>query len=416
MTHFVLLRENMRAVGGIEMIVIRLANYLASQQQTVTVISSDGEMNQKLDSGVQRIGWHILQEQPQRCIEQLTKDSPEKILLISFESLTGAAGAYLRYQLVKNYPQIAVAHTHGVYHPRAFFYEAERLHSKCLNYLLGYAIGLKRFFFMNIGCWDTHAAFWGEKKVPQEIIPTPMEDRPVTWQPELGDKLRIISVGRILDFKRYNFHIPAMVKTLADEHNIQVQWDIYGHGPEEQRLQDAILQAGVQEQVTFHGTLEYSRMDALLPHYDLFIGMGTAAIHAAQLGVPTLCAIDQSGDETYGYMHEVPYGIVGEQRAEIPRSNYLDRIIAYVKMDDTEKRRISAAGAEAMAQYNLPFVLSRLQEVALPVSATLSTQISAGFGRAYMALAYPYSALRKKINRMKSALRKTSKETPPHAR
>ena len=54
--------------------------------------------------------------------------------------------------------------------------------------------------------------------------------------------------------------------------------------------------------------------------------MGTALLEAAQLGMPSICAIDGDGDNSYGLFYEAPSDSVGDVVADHPRVQIFDAL------------------------------------------------------------------------------------------
>jgi glycosyltransferase involved in cell wall biosynthesis len=129
---------------------------------------------------------------------------------------------------------------------------------------------------------------------------------------------RVVSIGRIDAMaKTYNLLVPQVIRELRDE-GCEIHWDVYGGGvrSDTEKFSAVIREQGVEECVAWHGELPYSDMGAVLKNATVFLGMGTAALEAAMLGIPTLVAVSFVSEPLcYGFLHEVPYGIYGENGA-----------------------------------------------------------------------------------------------------
>lgn len=117
--------------------------------------------------------------------------------------------------------------------------------------------------------------------------------------------LKIVAVGRLVEFKTYNFYMIDVVKKLIDK-GIDVEFDVYGDGPLKQQIQEKIKKANLQDKILLKGTLDYSKFDTTIANYDLFIGSGTAIIQASALGVPCIVGVENMiAPKTYGYFCDV---------------------------------------------------------------------------------------------------------------
>lgn len=119
-----------------------------------------------------------------------------------------------------------------------------------------------------------------------------------------ADRLKVVSVGRLTNFKTYNFHFLKTLEQLREE-KIFLKYHIYGTGDDESKLVAEVRRRDLSEQVTLHGALDYSNFQQVVSDAFLFVGSGTALIEAAAYGVPALIGIEsQPDDQTYGFLHE----------------------------------------------------------------------------------------------------------------
>lgn len=118
-------------------------------------------------------------------------------------------------------------------------------------------------------------------------------------------KLKICSVGRLVDFKTYNVWMLDVVKEL-NEDGYEITYDIYGDGEIKNSLQKKIDQQGLTT-VNLKGILSYNSFRKTVKEYDLFVGSGTAIIEAAAIGVPSIIGIERiTKPLTYGYLKDIP--------------------------------------------------------------------------------------------------------------
>ncbi|MBK6812637.1 MAG: glycosyltransferase [Sandaracinaceae bacterium] len=229
-------------------------------------------------------------------------------IIISFDPISAARGLHVEHQCSL---RGRVTHLSGVFHPRAYFMNGERKDRIALNQCVAQAVGYDHLFFMNEECRRAHAKRWNVDLRGSAIATLPVDMCEDAWAPESSGRLRIVSVGRLVEFKAYNVEAPKMAALLRDA-GLLVTWDIYGDGPLGAEIRNEIERQGVGDSVRLLGELPYRDFQKTVVGYDLFIGMGTAALESAMVGVPTICATDGERERCYGFLHELPYGNVGE--------------------------------------------------------------------------------------------------------
>ena len=122
---------------------------------------------------------------------------------------------------------------------------------------------------------------------------------------EVNLPIKIVAIGRLVDFKTYNFYMIKVLKNLKTK-GFNVQFDIYGDGPLKAQMADEINKAGLSDSIHLKGTLDYLKFDETVSNYNLFIGSGTAIIQAAALGLPSIVGVENVIEaETYGYFSDV---------------------------------------------------------------------------------------------------------------
>jgi glycosyltransferase involved in cell wall biosynthesis len=165
-------------------------------------------------------------------------------------------------------------------------------------------------FFMNDAVRSFHETCLNAHFHDSRIMPIPINNTaPVK---AMRRPFRLVSIGRLdTHMKTYNFTVPAILCELRNE-GCTIHWDIYGVG-NIWLLERIIKDNNVEDLVTLHGHLPYSKMGSALEGATAFLGMGTAALEAAMFGIPSIIAVAyRSVPESYGFLHDVPFGILGE--------------------------------------------------------------------------------------------------------
>jgi hypothetical protein len=159
---------------------------------------------------------------------------------------------------------------------------------------------------------------------------------------EIVTPLTIVAVGRLVEFKTYNFYMVEVVKALVDK-GIRVEFDIYGDGPLKQDIQKHIKKLGMSEYVSLKGNLEYSKFDETVAQYDLFIGSGTAIIQSSALGVPSIVGVENMIQaKTYGYFFNVFRYQYTRKGLDLPLVSIISLIIEYIEMTIESRLQIKS--------------------------------------------------------------------------
>jgi len=169
-------------------------------------------------------------------------------------------------------------------------------------------------------------------------------------QPRKGS---LVSIGRLSPMKEYNLYMVDVVARLVRS-GLDVTWDVYGDGPDEEHVKNLIHESGMEDRIRLHGRLPYDRFqDALLNAY-IFVGMGTAAVEAAACGVPVVVAIahDPTG-MTYGRISRLPMGNIGDRMIRPPHLFVEDEIKAILELTPQHYAREAEIDRAAALQYDM---------------------------------------------------------------
>lgn len=338
----ILFYHNMSCYGGIQTLIIRLAQAEVMRgNRVILAIGCDKAIPEANSFEIFDINnfLPLLEElKSERSVDILAFAPHSAAVAYQFCSMFSKKGIHSRVAL-------------GVYHPRDFFRENEKKHLHYINFFLARILGSNKIFFMNEDCKISHAQSVWKGFSNSLVLPVPMDSRSAIWQPTTETSiLKIVCVGRIVPFKAYNFTIPKIIKDLRSLGQ-NAYCDIFGHGSHEAELVNLIKDNDASGFVRFHGAIELSKFDVVTSTYDLFIGMGTAALQAAQLGIPTILAIDEDGDNCYGYISDVPFGNVGENSNSIPRISMAEAILNFSKLTADERKDVSNRCRKAALLY-----------------------------------------------------------------
>lgn len=354
--------------GGIETLIVRIANYFALFDIRVIVCYNAGsELISLLDSRVDIIKYREISDL-KKLIRRFHKkiDNLENILIMSFDPIS-AARALMIESVFSSYPH--VTHISGVFHPSAYFMLGTRKDRVFLNNHVAMAIGKRQIFFMNEECRKAHEVEWNTNLSTSPLFALPINYVDAKWHPSKQKIVRVVSVGRLVGFKAYNVGSAKIVKSCLDK-GIEVIWDIYGYGVESEKIQLEIDLLKVGNSVRLMGKLDYIDFESTIVSYDLFVGMGTAALEAAMIGVPTICATIDEPVYCYGYLQELPFGNVGELQYVPPSVRITELIEKFSTMDVNERAFLSIQSHEAAKKYGLPMFAESIADMASKIHKT----------------------------------------------
>lgn len=178
-----------------------------------------------------------------------------------------------------------------------------------------------------------------------------VDKKEVAISGKLNKLLKIVAIGRLVEFKTYNFYMIDVIKSLVEK-GYKIQFDIYGDGPLKKKIQDKIQQVGVVESIHLNGTLDYSKFDETVIQYDLFIGSGTAIIQSSALGIPSIVGVENViKPKTYGYfsdVNEYEYNLKG---LHLPLVQVEDLIEEFIKADEKTRLNLKKSHLESIEMF-----------------------------------------------------------------
>ena len=242
----------------------------------------------------------------------------------------------------------------GVYHPRQFFVPTYFLpnYKEYLNKKLISRISPQNLIFMDDACKKSHMAYYNEDFEDAPIVPLPMNIAGHRLS-EKYIKNKVVSVGRLTRFKRYPIGVMRAMHRLKQNNALHFQYHIIGAGSEFKRIKKWAAELKLENDVIFHGTVPYDKINDIIKDAYCFIGMGTTVGEAAGIGLPSLVAIIDQEDHSYGFLGRLPHNIVGEPGEDIEPINYLTSFEAIYKMSETEYATEQKLSIEQASFYSI---------------------------------------------------------------
>lgn len=203
--------------------------------------------------------------------------------------------------------------------------------------------------FMNENCRVEHGEMLGRDFRGSPMIPLPV-DVPALNAPRRVDRDKIVTIGRIVYFKPTTFHmLDALVELRRSGRRFR--YEIYGDGAGFDDLQRVVREKQLSDSVTLHGSIEYSRIPSVLADAFLFVGVATAALEAAAMGIPTLMGVESQDPVTLGFLHETREGEVGEGSSRGARFPLVEKILQLDNLSADGYAEIAARDRNRAATY-----------------------------------------------------------------
>jgi hypothetical protein len=312
--HFLLVYIHLRT-GGIETLIVRMANWLIAGGHRVTLLLKEpGELLELLDERVEVevlgpkrflfflpfLGKRHLRKYDEKEIDVIYSYGPEACYFASYVYKYGFKGR-------------KPAFMNGIYHPQEFALGGEisildrmyiNLYDKLVNN------GSK--IFMSEEVRRGNAEILGAPITGSSIWPLPIDSSRFCNIVRKAVPYKIVSIGRFTKFKSYNIYMFDVIEELL-QMGYDVTWDIYGYGPMEDEMRGLINARGQSKRIFMKGVLPYKNYAEAMAVAHVFVGMGTALIEAGFCRVPCVASIaNDTKGLTYGALYNLPYYSCGE--------------------------------------------------------------------------------------------------------
>lgn len=345
-------------LGGIEVLELKLVRELAQRGYDVVVASRKHEAFGNDSDGFNHFAHNGYPDFISRSQSLLSGDC-NRLLFVSLHPTAAmaseVAGRKIR-QLKKG--NLQVHHFHWVSHSRAFFFSQQPIVRKLFRAFFA-VLPQKSTYFMNDAAKIAHQSFWnsplggypivriiGRKPLVQFRTKEAIDSVGIEQK---GSGLRIVSVGRLVPFKGYNVNAPQIVRRLLDS-GVNATWDIWGYGPDEPTIIGKARQHHVSDRVRVMGALPHEKFDETVSSYDVFVGMGTSVLEAANTGTPSCVAVENQGEMCYGFLHEAPADSVGDRVDGFPERRLEEVLHSFAILDTNARAQIGQADALAAQQ------------------------------------------------------------------
>lgn len=195
------------------------------------------------------------------------------------------------------------------------------------------------------------------------VFPLGVIDQRKQVQPKIfSNRLKIGTVGRLVDFKSYNLWMLDVVDKILAQ-GVEVSYDIYGEGPLKEQISERISELKLDAVVKLKGGFNYSEFSNVVADFDVFVGSGTALIEASGLGVPSIVGIESITEaETYGFFSEIP-GFSYNEDNLYPKKDVMSLLLGFYNSSEGEKTLLSHAHVKKSEIFSMEACVKNFAEV-----------------------------------------------------
>ena len=346
-------------LGGMETLIVRLSQSLSAQGHSVSLLLTDTpeQRNAGEETLVGEVRKHAriffaetrfaLASRSLKALKAETFD-----ILYAFESNSLVLAFLIQGEFQ---PQAKVVT--GVYHGREYcsISPNQRFLHRLASQLMQ-KMPLTNILSINEAFLKEHQDWLGRDFTGAPIVPLAIDLSRFENVKRSADPRKIVSIGRITDFKTYNFTMLDTLQILK-ERRLTFEYHVYGTGTQFDLLKAEVSKRSMEAQVFLHGSLPYSEFGTVLESAFVFVGMGTAVIEAAACGVPSLPAIEsQPLPVTYGFLHETREPWIGELVEGEPQFTLQDKIEALARLSEQDYQNREVASRNFAKGYRLDTV------------------------------------------------------------
>ena len=351
-------------LGGIETFLVRAAEQLSENVKYSLLIMSDATNKDLLDKFSQYgdvyflrdlLSFNIGQYAILRTILPLNR-SKVKDLFSDIDTIHASCSFSLPLmRKISNILGDKVLESIGVYHSREFLWGNKERIMRRTQLSLFRQIPENNVIFMND---HTVGLYSKEFKIKYSCaLPIGIDINIYSDCKPNQHSGRIVSIGRLVDFKTYNAHMIRCLSKL--NHENKYKFEVYGDGPELKELRELADKNNVN--VTFFGKLEYKKMPSVLNDASLFIGSGTAIVEAAAAGVPCIIGIESiEQPQSYGFLTDTVGLSFQEKGLNYPLYAYEKIMSGFSSLTENEYYELSARHrdrADVFSSSNMRLVL-----------------------------------------------------------
>lgn len=349
-------------IGGVETLLTRLIPIFKEKGIEVTLLlirrKCNPELMAKLDGSCTI-----------RFLDELFPFSKKKIndrlgekfdLVFCTISYALIIGGWLVKRAGLGYPKFVPA----VFQTQIYCEDSDAYYWRLTRHLVAKEIAPGSMIFGNSASRDIHAQKLGVDYSKSAVVRlfVDVDKYQFKYRQDIPRK-KIVSIGKVISYKTYNFTMLDVMSSLLREGH-EVEWHVYGDGPQLAELAETVKQRKLEGQVVLHGALPYSKFESVLADAFLFVGSGTSLIEAAACGVPSLTTIEYSETPiSYGFISEIVGFDMIEPGLDMPTHLLGDKIKFLLECDPASYREVQDACLQKARQYSGDSVIADYMRV-----------------------------------------------------
>jgi glycosyltransferase involved in cell wall biosynthesis len=362
--HILFVYSTLSQLGGIETLIVRLSRRLHSLGHRVTIL-----LQQRSDASNEdpALLAEVSKYATVRFVRGWFRAAPGSLSGLDFGDVDFVyaceSNSLLLATIIQRRCAPAARLVAGVYHPREYAcsLKVKRYQMRLVESVFR-SMPLQNRFFMNEGAQWEHSEALRKDCSASPLIPIAVDTERFASTNRRPNPYLIVSVGRITDFKTYNFTMLEAIRTLRSR-GLPVVYHVYGDGELFPVLKQRVCDLGLEDCVILHGAIAYERFGAVMEEAGAFVGMGTALIEAAACGVPALVAVDSAQEPvTYGFLHEVKGYNFGEYTEGQRQYQLCDKIEELSSLSQEEYLQVCERSRLRAADFSIEGVTDRLLE------------------------------------------------------
>lgn len=340
-------------IGGVETLLVRLIPLLNKAGVDVTLVVLQNRINQELLNAltpyckVKYLGDAF--PFSQKSIQNFFSGSFDVAFFTISQALV--IGSWLLSKAGYNNTRTVL----GAYQTEIFCAESEgwRYHRKIIHKLLRKTIPASSIIFGNTAGRDFHSKNLDVNLDDSPVIRLFVDIEKYRYKDRSSlERKKIVSIGRVTEYKTYNFTMLPVIKRLLDA-GLNIEWHIYGDGDQLDKFRKMVSDLKLEGAVFAHGALNYSKFQSVLDDAFLFVGSGTSLIEAAACGVPALTTIEYSKEaQTYGYISEIQGFNMIEPGLDKPIYAIENKIRQLISLTPEEYSALQAQDYSKATQYS----------------------------------------------------------------
>lgn len=345
------------ALGGVETFYVRMAKarHKMKLNTSILLLSNKKKSNSDLLLEVARYasiyfiddyvnyGWMKLFPYHFTLLKTLNKNKFSKIIKNIERVHVGSSLLGIFAEDIKNKFDLKFVVTAGVYHSKEYVWgwgEGLPYYEKVNREYFSNILLNKAGIVFNDLLSKKYALLYNTKIDDANIFPLGVVEK--SFEMQMSDEehaaFRIVSVGRLVEFKSYNIWMLDVISALSK--NFPVEYHIYGNGPMIDQIKEKIRDLNLSKFVFLKGDLNYLDFDAEISTFDLFVGSGTSVVQSSSLGVPSIVGIESVDQPlSYGFMCDIKGFSYNEDGLWEKKSVY-ELIDGYIRSTDKIKYEI----------------------------------------------------------------------------